>query len=496
MAENKKPKSKPEVNKKVAKVTDFKKSVDKTTTIKAAPKKTSNKVPKKDTVEDVSKVSREIYTKTVNDLSVLFLYQDTINAIRKDDVFAKNVCGLIDIVNTYEEQHKINDERTDDFLTAYKTLKNTSYNPKILTANEIDDIDDMISFITVYIKNTLDKNWEEIVDSFKGKADRTDLAEAFTKQKIETQNDTSHNPGIENNQNYSKQNEDFSNANYNQNTQTILQLADLQFNTAATMLYFRDVLKNKIFIYESKPTIYVWLKWIYFAFGIILAVIMLSTAILQAVAPSGFLALHVASETTVTANWVYNNTFEVGGWQNTLYTLVFSFMILYVFWFMIGGILREIKYRKNDNYTFSCSHSQFYWSVFILFLLILLPLISYSTIPFAKINDILNAPKDYSAQLTISDRNIKININNAATFTSVFALAIMQYILIGAFAINLLLYTVIRTIGPKKNRQVISDTIAYYYNELKSGKISLEQVASEFNRATNADIQKDKRRFM
>lgn len=423
-------------------------------------------------------ITQTQYDTLVRDISVLFLYQPTITLIAKDETINKIITDDLDIIYTYELANVPKDTKIDDFLIAYRTLSGVTYKPQKLTTKQVDDVDDKITVIKFFIKNTLNSDWETILGSFKGqiKLDDTLLAPTTETPKqttTETVEPISTGTNAKAAGEYSNQrpfnSEDF----MRQNNVNVDQIADSLIYNYATRLYQSDVMKNKFYRYDSKPAVFVWAKWIYIIFGMLFALSYLASQIIAfANNETYFLfAAFETGDTMTSADFVSRSSYYFG---TDYFSLILAIIVIPMLVFSLYG---QVKNNKNDNVKYSCKVGITLFMLMFFLLSVLIPVFQNSISPLnwmGKLNDFKDIP---AGTLTVSPPSgspEQFSINNAATYSGMYALSIFYILGIVTLGINVVMAVAIKVIRPKDDFDRIRACIQKYVDDIKAGRIVMD----------------------
>ncbi|MGL4948678.1 MAG: hypothetical protein ACRC42_04880 [Mycoplasma sp.] len=451
-----------------------------------------NIIPEKK--DENPKISLDLYINSIKNISVLFLYQDTVTLIKKDSTLQKIVINLINIINTYEEENSTPDQKTDDFCTAYNVITGNEASPIILTDEMVNDFEDEIAFLPTYIKNSLNKEWSEIIDSFSGDLSLLPVIAANSKNlnsnpHVETVETERVNPS-NNNQKSNFNNASgfgFNNKQFVENNINMDQMAEQILTQQATMLLTKDIKENKFYQFESKPSMFIWFKWIYYAVVLLFLVglmIWISTFLFSGTSSEYLFYFGDTPFETVT-NEVFRKTYlpklTFFGVSNYMYWISFVLII-----FMAFSNVKKIialATTKNDNIKFSHQSSNTFILVFLFIFIILNPYIGTlfggGSIDIgsnyfdwlSKVDQFESLPQ-FTFEITEGGLiKGKYTVNNAGFAQSIKIIGVTTFILIAMISSVIVSTIVIKAIRPRPDVARIQEQLNKYKEDIKAGLI-------------------------
>ena len=263
-----------------------------------------------------------------------------------------------------------------------------------------------------------------------------------------------------------------SNASFNaedflrQNHVSAENMAEQLIMNQARLLLNRDIANNKIFKFDSKPKIVVWLKMInlgaFFSF-------ILANAIL--------IIMFLSSPITGIA---VDSKIEVYGGGN-----VDIFMILALILVILGAgskIFTEIKFFKNDNYRFSVKLGYMFWSI-LLFVWIMFWYVrfikGYNAWDSAWNDKAFWFDTNKGWQESNDPSQPGYFKNTTEGYDILIGLYALSIISISIFGVMVILSCVLFAIRPKVDATVLQSRLNEYVQKIKSGQINLDDLSSD-----------------
>lgn len=465
-------------------------------------------------------ISQDVYKTLVQNVSALFLYDDTISLIKQDETFQRVICDYLDAIYTYEDKIKNKDEQLDSLLVAYKTIVGKMYDPIILTKVKIDDLDDKMSFLEIYLRNTLKIELSTILAKFKKDNKKIDpdtlvnIAATASATNIfdelKPNSNSSNNQNDTSNQSSNNQANNESNSNFNaesflkNNHVNFDQMADAAIATYSKNLLYTRVIKNEFFVFDSKPSFFVWIKWIYL-FGMILAAFaFFATFIVNVIQVNGIFVftsnIPVDLSPKDATNWFVSNSnliYSNFATVNFFFLLPSILILILIFSNSINIGIKEIKYRNNDNYRFSCSFTPVFFLVIGLMFAYLFPLIQNSTVnPLLWLEKVQANPElTGSYTILLNGVDTVINYDNASVYSHMLAMSILPICLFSFAGLAIICSFGIKLIAPKKNYEVIQNTLLQIASDIKNNRISIEDIQKK-TVSLQSWVKNDMRRFL
>lgn len=474
-------------------------------------------------------ISLEIYKTLVKNVSALFLYNDTISLIKQDETFQGVICNYLDAIYTYEDQVKNKDEQLDNLLVAYKTIVGKPYDPVILSKTKIEDLDDKISFLEVYLRNTLKIELSSILEKFVKEDKKIDpdtlvniaaaAGGASIFENISNPNNSDGNSSQGQNMNFDGQNSNQSNNNFNaedflkSNNVNFNEMADATIGVYSRNLLYTKVLKNEFFVFDSKPSFFVWTKWIYL-FGMIFAAIaFFATFIINTIPMNEIFVFtrDIPNFTGGTGNstpaqeatmWFVSNsniTFSKYA-GNNFYVIIFTALIvMLIAWNSINIGIKEIKYRNNDNYRFSCVFTPIVYLIFGLLIMYLIPLFTNSSVhPLTWLQKVQANPEFVgSFTINLGGKEEIISVDNAKVYGHMLTMSILALCLFSFAGLAIFCAIGIKLVAPKKNYELIQSTLLQIAGDIKSNRISIKDIDNQTKSTSiRMQIKNDMRRFL
>lgn len=447
---------------------------------KPSKKPTSKNNKKKSSNEEVFAYSK--YLDLVNYVSVLTLNDQTIKLLKSNKNLQTTVEFYINAIYTYESSNNTNDNYANDFVVSYKTITKKDIELKKLTKKELSDIDDKLGFLEVFIRNTLNVEWIDILNSFNHASNNksnesTNIEKTnLSKQKKDNQNIESETYQTEKtNVNYNYNAEDF----MRKNNVSMENIADAYINQQATFLLRKDIMENRFYQYKNKPTVFLILKWLLVVIWVLTSIVIIINNF-STVGIQGNYFFLTASSLPVSSNSSYN-------WDDirsygmliqssgiNIFSYIISLMppILILYYAYI-----QIRNYKNENSKFTCK-TFITWFLLIFVIFSFLSLSGGISTEQFNVSSIVNAPKQVDvSSITILDSNGKsysFAIDQAKIFTPLmikFCTNIIYYCFIG---IAVILSIVIIITRPKFDYERMQQQIQLYVEDIKSGRITFD----------------------
>ncbi len=382
-------------------------------------------------------------------LSFVTVNSETINLLKTDEKFDSIFSNLLATLITLEEKNKVKDKKSTDLKEAYKTITNKEFNGKCIEFNDVDDIEDQLNYIDVYLKNTFGNDFFDKNNNSNSKEEVLEATKIVDGQEVHNFNDT-------------KNNNKFNAEEYlKHNNVTIDQMADQMVNQQAQILLNKDIMNNKIYKFDSKPKIVVFLKFLNNIIFLLLACSCLIFGIMS------FTNQYISK-------FVENSTekfyFISGGPDASVFQIMG--IVLLVLFAMVK-LFYEIKFFKNDNYKYSIKLSY----VFFLILIFIFFIIDY--INFLKMypnsKSLIDSAFNIDQGVLVETVGGKyINTSNAYNILEVqFYFIILILSLFGVLLINSLILIIIK---PRIDVERLQKIVSQYVQDIKNGKINTDNL--------------------
>ena len=418
-------------------------------------------------------------------LSVIFLNQKTISYLKKDNAFKKGVRELISYCEFIENKQNLEESKSSEFAAAYKKITSETFKKVNVSKFDNDDIEDKINYIKTLLLNSYGLEWETIIKDFNQKPNIVDKQE---KEQIEVVDANKIDESESTNANFRQDNphpyhdsEDF----LRQNNISLDQLADNLMKQQATMLLNKDIAENKFYQFDSKPKIFKITKYVLYSFWILFFLFFITLLILGFVSGGKVYALKdlVAFNAVDPANnnfgYLYNNGFFF--FLSKSISVYLGVVLLVVsLLFVSSYVYKEIKNFKNDNIQYGF-RSYFSWFIiFITFIQLLFPLFLNTNSHIFTIYDKLVECSNFKFEVEITplpqyDNISKLTFDNPSIFRLFQAYYVMNILILSIAGLILLITVSLMVIKPKLDTARINAKIEEYYNDIKSGRIKIDQ---------------------
>lgn len=422
-----------------------------------------------------------IYKQLVKKLSVIFQHEKTINLLKTDDIFKKTIKDNINVILNYETKYKKNDNRSKEFLNAYKSITSKTIKLAKLDLKDLDGIEDTINSITFILKNVLKMSWDDIYASFSAKKDQkalntTDVEEieSYDAKPINDHEIPKNNSSASSNgSSFNNYNKPFDAETFiNRSGTSVEDIANNLINQQADQLLYRDIVQNKFYQYDSKPKLMVWLKLAFFGMTVLFFLMLLISIII---------------------NWVYSSkTYpNIDNWffleipvadkdsKGVAFKLPFTQWLLFFLIMICGGfyISNYIKRFKNDNVKYSFSIAPVVFIGFFFFLNFLMGFINNSPMILlfeGKIQAVQNLTGTAYVQIDANGTLRSFHFTNSVLYPLVLGAAVTEAIQFFTVIITIVFGISVNSIKPKKDIEKIKELKNKYINGLKNGTITFD----------------------
>lgn len=389
-----------------------------------------------------------IYKKIIDKLSFIITNEITINLLKSDNDFLYIFKKLLSIALSLEKKYKFNNVDSITLINGYKSIRKEEFIAiKDIKYNDIDDIEDDINYIDVYLKNVLG---ESVFSSLIFKKEVDDKKEEIIDTKI-VDGEEVHNFSSKQNQSHQFNAEDY----LRNNNVTPEAVAEQLIQKQAEFLVRKDIIENKVFKYDSKPKIVVWLKMINLITFFGFAIMCFAYLILTLVSP-GYIS-------SVGGNYKP----IISGGADIFNIIAIVILTIYAAF----KLYSEIKYFKNDNfkYNIKLTHMLFTLLIFIFFLITFINFLKgYSDAANFKNTIFEWNNKKWNIVDAINDNTHQNTIKGFNFVQPIFAVIIT---IISFFSLTLIISFILLFIKPRVDVKRLQELLMKYVDDIKNGRI-------------------------
>ncbi len=402
------------------------------------------------------------YEALADKLSFITVNEQTINLLKNSEEFKTNFEKMLVSLMDLETKLKIEDKKSIALVNAYHSITNTSdLTQKPIEFEDADDIEDNIHFLDVYMINTFGEEF------LKQNHIHQDNMETETYETKIVDGEEVHNFG---NRNQTNQEQTFNAEEFlKHNNVTPEAMADEILYSQARYLLQRDISQNKVFQYDSKPKIVIFMKMLNLFLFAVFGLSCFIFAVMEFVMSSKGMTFISSTQGGD------NGPFIPMIMEDLMVIFGLTFLILCV----IAKIYNEIKYFKNDNYRYNVKLSHLFFSslIFILFIVFFTNFIK----AYAFAGDYKNAAFiwDQSKRAWIIDTtnnpdSLKNSLEAYNLLPVLFAFIITA---ITSFCSMFIVSIILMVIRPKIDRLKMQQLLNQYVHDIKSGNIKTEDIS-------------------
>ncbi|WP_016829035.1 hypothetical protein [Ureaplasma urealyticum] len=214
---------------------------------------------------ELSSAQKDLYNSIKSYLNVIFLNQKLNYAIKNDDDYRSQLNKVMNIFEYYEDNYEIANKNFHSYWQAFKSYAH--YEKLVDNFDDFDDLKDIVSGLKIYVLNTfqvdLEQESQKIADIDFKYDEKTQASMGF--YTTDDQQNSS-NPTYENVRAEPVSEENYSNNAY----QSASDFTTANIDNLANMVFSARVLNGEIYLYETKPKVIPFLKYLFFAISLAL----------------------------------------------------------------------------------------------------------------------------------------------------------------------------------------------------------------------------------
>ncbi|EEH02122.1 conserved hypothetical protein [Ureaplasma urealyticum serovar 2 str. ATCC 27814] len=400
---------------------------------------------------ELSSAQKDLYNSIKSYLNVIFLNQKLNYAIKNDDDYRSQLNKVMNIFEYYEDNYEIANKNFHSYWQAFKSYAH--YEKLVDNFDDFDDLKDIVSGLKIYVLNTfqvdLEQESQKIADIDFKYDEKTQASMGF--YTTDDQQNSS-NPTYENVRAEPVSEENYSNNAY----QSASDFTTANIDNLTNMVFSARVLNGEIYLYETKPKVIPFLKYLFFAISLALV---LFTALTYAFLMD--FGTHML--TVVSVNGITHIV--------RLTSPTFPTQLVISLFIMIYAGLNAFKRKISENEKFHFKN--FIWIILFGALLV----VALANIFTGNLRFSSNSFDEMFRQAQINDVLANLSRNNDFSFDysrlqSVFyGFSISQILVFLVIILGTILIIITFILNPKRDTQRIKLLLQEIHNDILTGKI-------------------------
>lgn len=400
---------------------------------------------------ELSSAQKDLYNSIKSYLNVIFLNQKLNYAIKNDDDYRSQLNKVMNIFEYYEDNYEIANKNFHSYWQAFKSYAH--YEKLVDNFDDFDDLKDIVSGLKIYVLNTfqvdLEQESQKIADIDFKYDEKTQASMGF--YTTDDQQNSS-NPTYENVRAEPVSEENYSNNAY----QSASDFTTANIDNLTNMVFSARVLNGEIYLYETKPKVIPFLKYLFFAISLALV---LFTALTYAFLMD--FGTHML--TVVSVNGITHIV--------RLTSPTFPTQLVISLFIMIYAGLNAFKRKISENEKFHFKN--FIWIILFGALLV----VALANIFTGNLRFSSNSFDEMFRQAQINDVLANLSRNNNFSFDysrlqSVFyGFSISQILVFLVIILGTILIIITFILNPKRDTQRIKLLLQEIHDDILTGKI-------------------------
>ncbi|ACI60220.1 hypothetical protein [Ureaplasma urealyticum] len=400
---------------------------------------------------ELSSAQKDLYNSIKSYLNVIFLNQKLNYAIKNDDDYRSQLNKVMNIFEYYEDNYEIANKNFHSYWQAFKSYAH--YEKLVDNFDDFDDLKDIVSGLKIYVLNTfqvdLEQESQKIADIDFKYDEKTQASMGF--YTTDDQQNSS-NPTYENVRAEPVSEENYSNNAY----QSASDFTTANIDNLTNMVFSARVLNGEIYLYETKPKVIPFLKYLFFAISLALV---LFTALTYAFLMD--FGTHML--TVVSVNGITHIV--------RLTSPTFPTQLVISLFIMIYAGLNAFKRKISENEKFHFKN--FIWIILFGALLV----VALANIFTGNLRFSSNSFDEMFRQAQINDVLANLSRNNDFSFDysrlqSVFyGFSISQILVFLVIILGTILIIITFILNPKRDTQRIKLLLQEIHDDILTGKI-------------------------
>ncbi|EDX52972.1 hypothetical protein [Ureaplasma urealyticum] len=400
---------------------------------------------------ELSSAQKDLYNSIKLYLNVIFLNQKLNYAIKNDDDYRSQLNKVMNIFEYYEDNYEIANKNFHSYWQAFKSYAH--YEKLVDNFDDFDDLKDIVSGLKIYVLNTfqvdLEQESQKIADIDFKYDEKTQASMGF--YTTDDQQNSS-NPTYENVRAEPVSEENYSNNAY----QSASDFTTANIDNLTNMVFSARVLNGEIYLYETKPKVIPFLKYLFFAISLALV---LFTALTYAFLMD--FGTHML--TVVSVNGITHIV--------RLTSPTFPTQLVISLFIMIYAGLNAFKRKISENEKFHFKN--FIWIILFGALLV----VALANIFTGNLRFSSNSFDEMFRQAQINDVLANLSRNNDFSFDysrlqSVFyGFSISQILVFLVIILGTILIIITFILNPKRDTQRIKLLLQEIHDDILTGKI-------------------------
>ncbi len=456
----------------------------------SAAKKTSASKSTSSSKAAKTPFSKDIYETLIQNVSIISLHDKTINLLKKDKTLQETIECYINAIYTYEQAAKPKSPKAADLKAGYDAIVGVELSLKKLTKQQLEDLEDKIHFLPIYISNSLGLDWDELMTSFnKSDKSKNNISNPLLAAAVGA-NASTNNAKAER---VNAEQTEFNASDFmRKNNVTMDQIAEGMIEQQAQAILWKQIGEGKFYRYSSKPSFFIWMKWALFALWILCAIVLL----IQQFAPMAigsstvYMLLDQLPGTSTTQgptftidnkdSWktILNNILPI---PNNTTGILGAVVSLIVPACIILYAVNQVRNYKNDNAKFTCK-TFMTWLIVFSILWLFTPYFNFADklFDFSRLEhykNIVYHNVDGSAINSITYKGdtgtINLSINQSKVYDIIMIISICTILYLALSGVAVLVSIAIIVTRPKNDTERIMAKIAEIKEDIKSGRIDL-----------------------
>ncbi|EDX53998.1 conserved hypothetical protein [Ureaplasma urealyticum serovar 9 str. ATCC 33175] len=400
---------------------------------------------------ELSSAQKDLYNSIKSYLNVIFLNQKLNYAIKNDDDYRSQLNKVMNIFEYYEDNYEIANKNFHSYWQAFKSYAH--YEKLVDNFDDFDDLKDIVSGLKIYVLNTfqvdLEQESQKIADIDFKYDEKTQASMGF--YTTDDQQNSS-NPTYENVRAEPVSEENYSNNAY----QSASDFTTANIDNLTNMVFSARVLNGEIYLYETKPKVIPFLKYLFFTISLALV---LFTALTYAFLMD--FGTHML--TVVSVNGITHIV--------RLTSPTFPTQLVISLFIMIYAGLNAFKRKISENEKFHFKN--FIWIILFGALLV----VALANIFTGNLRFSSNSFDEMFRQAQINDVLANLSRNNDFSFDysrlqSVFyGFSISQILVFLVIILGTILIIITFILNPKRDTQRIKLLLQEIHDDILTGKI-------------------------
>ncbi len=288
------------------------------------------------------------------------------------------------------------------------------------------------------------------------------------------------------------------------------QIAEGMIEQQAQAILWADIVNGKFYKYKTKPTFFVWAKWILFGLWILTAIALIVLQFIPFSVSKNYLFIY---GNEIHSDWIYTAPSSGGGgsnpstfaasstiiqlkgqpisnyvfpiYKNNTSNIMFAILSLFIPIFIIWYAWGQVKNNKNENARFTCKTFITWFLLIYVFQIIWISTKNPNLMNFAKLSEFKNVTfGNYTEAQIVNDQGIPTNnpvfaLDQHAAYNILMSIWVTQVVYIVLVSLTVLVSIAIIATRPKIDFERRNQRLAQIKEDIKSGNID-QDLSSAF----------------